>query len=125
MLGVALPQGRKAYAHRLLAQTPVLNDRIGDRPVLVAFDVEAGAAVAFDPTVDGRVLSFEDGGVLNGAAVLRDQETFTLWAVLSGEAVDGALAGRRLEALPAFSVFWFAWSDYFPGTALYEPPPEG
>ncbi len=123
VLGVALPQGRKAYAHRQLAQTPVFNDRIGDRPVLIAYDSKALTAVAFDPTVDGRVLRFEAGGVLNGNAVARDLETFTLWSVLSGEALDGELRGRRLVALPAFSVFWFAWSDYFPGTALYEPPP--
>lgn len=122
VLGLVLPEGRKAYAHHRLADAPALNDRVGGRPVLVAYDAEARAAAAFDPAVDGRVLAFDPAEPgADGAARLRDRETDTLWAALTGEALEGELAGRRLEPLTAFTVFWFAWSDYFPGTLLYEP----
>ena len=122
VLGLVLPEGRKAYAHHRLADAPALNDRVGGQPVLVAWDGEARAAAAFDPTVDGRALAFDPAEPgADGSARLRDRETDTLWAALTGEALEGELAGRRLEPLTAFTVFWFAWSDYFPGTLLYEP----
>ena len=122
VLGLVLPEGRKAYAHHRLADAPALNDRVGGQPVLVAWDGAARAAAAFDPTVDGRALAFDPAEAgADGAARLRDRETDTLWAALTGEALEGELAGRRLEPLTAFTVFWFAWSDYFPGTLLYEP----
>lgn len=122
VLGLVLPEGRKAYAHHRLADAPALNDRVGGQPVLVAWDGEARTAAAFDPAVDGRALTFDaaEPGA-DGAARLRDRETDTTWAALTGEALEGELAGRRLQPLTAFTVFWFAWSDYFPNTLLYEP----
>ncbi len=122
VLGLVLPEGRKAYAHHRLADAPALNDRVGGRSVLIAWDGEARAAAAFAPSVEGRALTFEAADpAADGAARLRDRETGTIWAALTGEALEGELAGRRLEPLPAFAVFWFAWSDYFPDTLLYEP----
>ena len=49
VLGVVLPQGRKAYAHRFLAKNPVVNDSIGNQPVLVAWDGDGATAIAYDP----------------------------------------------------------------------------
>ena len=119
--GVVLPQGRKAYAHRLLARSPVVNDSIGNQPVLVAWDGVGRAAIAYDPTVDGRALTFETHGPEDEPAALRDLETGSVWSVLTGEALTGELAGSRLEVLPGFAVFWFAWSDYFPDTDVFQP----
>lgn len=122
VLGVVLPQGRKAYAYRHLGPNPVVNDAIGNQPLVVAFDDDAGTAIAYDPTVDGRVLSFEwREGAEGSAAALRDIETGSVWSVLTGEALSGELAGRRLDVLTGFAVFWFAWSDYFPDTDVFQP----
>ncbi len=120
--GVVLPQGRKAYAHRYLGAAPVLNDAIGNQPVLIAWDGVGRTAIAYDPAVDGRVLTFEAHDPdERGGAIMRDSETGSLWSVLTGEALSGELAGSRLAVLPGFAVFWFAWSDYFPDTAVFEP----
>ena len=121
VLGVVLPQGRKAYAHRFLAKNPVVNDSIGNQPVLVAWDGVGATAIAYDPTVDARTLSFEAQEPDASGAVVRDIETGSVWSVLTGEALSGELAGSRLEVLPGFAVFWFAWSDYFPDTDIFEP----
>ena len=119
--GVVLPQGRKAYAHRDLAETLVVNDLIGNQPVLVAWDEIGATAVAYDPTVDGRILSFEAHDPDESGAVVRDLETGSVWSVLTGEAISGDLAGSRLQVLNGFAVFWFAWSDYFPDTDVFQP----
>ena len=121
VLGVVVPQGRKAYAHRFLAKNPVVNDSIGNQPLVIAWDGVGRAAIAYDPTVDGRALTFETHEPDAGNAALRDRETGSVWSVLTGEALSGELAGSRLEVLPGFAVFWFAWSDYFPDTDVFEP----
>jgi len=38
---------------------------------------------------------------------------------VTGRAIDGALQGTRLTAVPATTSFWFGWFDFFPGTELY------
>ncbi|MFP6644380.1 MAG: DUF3179 domain-containing (seleno)protein [Candidatus Latescibacterota bacterium] len=48
----------------------------------------------------------------------RDDETGSLWN-LAGLAVDGPLAGTRLQQLPGYSAYWFAWSSFWPNTAVW------
>ena len=50
--------------------------------------------------------------------LFRDQETGTTWNLV-GEAVSGELAGSRLEQIPAYSAYWFAWSSFWPQTAVW------
>ncbi len=50
--------------------------------------------------------------------LFRDLETGTIWN-LRGEATNGELAGSRLEQLPAYSAFWFAWASFWPDTAVW------
>ncbi|MCI0864370.1 MAG: DUF3179 domain-containing protein, partial [Chloroflexi bacterium] len=68
----------------------------------------------------GKTLTFEPAQVRAGVALMRDQETGSLWQVLTGQAVEGPLFGERLERLPSHYSFWFAWSDFHPQTELYE-----
>jgi hypothetical protein len=39
------------------------------------------------------------------------------WNLLS-DAVDGPLAGSRLEAVPHLDTFWFAWATFVPDTEI-------
>ncbi len=50
---------------------------------------------------------------------LRDLETGTLWSGLTGEAIEGELAGTQLRQLTFTQVFWFAWTDFFPDAPLW------
>lgn len=123
VLGLQLPGFQKAYAFRDLSATPVVNDRLGDQDLVVVFDADAATGVAFDRTVDGRELTFEllpDGP--EELLALRDRETGTLWAGLTGEAIEGELAGTQLNQITVTQVFWFAWTDFFPEAPLYEAP---
>ena len=122
VLGLVLPQGRKAYSYRLFADRAVVNDNVGNQPVLIAWDATGVTARAYNPAVGGRTLTFEGHDAVEvGGATVRDTETGSVWSVLTGEAVSGELAGAQLDPLPGFAVFWFAWSDYFPDTDVYEP----
>jgi hypothetical protein len=73
---------------------------------------DVGATGVFVPVVDGRQLTFErtDDGFV-------DRETASRWNLLS-DAVDGPLAGSRLEAVPHLDTFWFAWATFVPDTEI-------
>ena len=123
VLGLQRDDGfAKAYPFRHLSATPVLNDEAPGLPLVVAFDVERGAGQIFERATGGRVLTFEQGPPAEGGGLaLRDTETGTLWSPVTGEALEGPLAGSRLTVVPSFASFWFAWSDFHPDTEFYEP----
>ncbi len=92
--------------------------RSGQATALEEASIEEGRDVGtvgvFVAEVDGEVLTFAaaDGEV-------RDDQTGSLWGV-TGEALDGPLAGTRLERIPHLDTFWFAWATYQPETILVE-----
>lgn len=81
----------------------------------IAGGADVGATGVFVPVVDGRRLSFgpEGDGFVDG-------ETGSTWNLL-GEAVSGALRGRRLESVAHVDTFWFAWAAFRPDTVLALP----
>ncbi len=78
---------------------------------------DVGSAVAFDPEVDGEVLSFEPVEI----GVFRGRASGSLWDA-SGLAIDGPLAGARLSVVQHGNYFWFAWAAFYPGTAIWADP---
>ncbi|MEX2156876.1 MAG: DUF3179 domain-containing protein [Gemmatimonadales bacterium] len=128
VVAIDLTDGTAAYAFSLLARRRVINDEIGGLAVVVvwapgtvsALDAPAirdgrdvGATAVFDRRLDGRALTFE----LAGDGRFRDRETGSVWH-LSGRAVEGPLAGRRLVPVPHGNHFWFAWAAFRPDARL-------
>jgi len=54
----------------------------------------------------------------NGSVRLRDLETASDWDGFTGTAVSGPLAGQRLEQVPVFQSYWFAWRAFYPRTIV-------
>jgi uncharacterized protein DUF3179 len=48
------------------------------------------------PTIDGKTYHFVNAGLYNGIFVMQDTETKTLWNHITGEAMYGEMAGRKL-----------------------------
>jgi len=73
--------------------------------------------------VDGQRLTFIVSGKLwRNSMVMQDRETGTLWNHVTGEALDGPLAGEQLEMVPAVQTTWGAWRGEHPQTqALVKP----
>ncbi|MBI4301706.1 MAG: DUF3179 domain-containing protein [Chloroflexi bacterium] len=117
-----------AYPFSLLTKKTVINDRVGETPLVVfyvrgtasALDTEEiarsqdiGATGVFSPIADGRKLTFraEEGRII-------DKETGSEWSVL-GRAVKGPLMGKKLEPILHGNHFWFAWAIFKPNTIVY------
>ena len=92
VLGVALAEDVKAYYWKAVSERLVVNDRIGDVPVLVYANSADRAAHVFVRRIGDAVLEFE---WRHGE--LRDRNTGSLWDPSSGLATAGQLGGHVLR----------------------------
>jgi hypothetical protein len=92
-----------------------VHETVDGREVVVFWDARREAAMAFIPELDdGTYLAF------SGTSGIVDGRTGSTWTV-NGEAVEGPLAGHRLEPVAeAYVAFWFAWAAFHPDTELWE-----
>ncbi len=130
VVGVSVGDVHKAYPFSVLVESPVVNDRVGDRDLVVfwgspdtadalnrsqvADGRPIGSALVLDPVVDGRKLTFS----VEGERFI-DTETGSVWTIL-GQALDGPLAGAQLETITHRNDFWFAWTQFYPETLVHD-----
>lgn len=118
-----------AYPLSVLSQSGVINDSQGGQDLVVFFTPgtssalgsgvianaeDVGATGVFDPTVNGRSLTFQQEG-----EQIVDAETGSTWNIL-GQAIDGELAGESLQPIVHGDHFWFSWAAFRPDTIIYE-----
>jgi thiol-disulfide isomerase/thioredoxin len=117
-----------AYPYDLLQEVQVVNDSVGDAPIVVlwapgtasaldagsvAGGADVGAATTYSRELDDKTLTFvvEDDRII-------DEQTGTEWDAL-GQGVSGSLAGRQLEPVVSINHFWFSWAAFKPETRVY------
>lgn len=117
VLGLIAGNVQKAYPFSKLAGKPVVNDQFNGRAVLVVSDLSAKLAIPYDRNMNGQILTF----TLKNANPfeMTDYETGSVWN-MKGEATSGLLAGTKLNQIPAYNAFWFAWSVFWPSTEIFE-----
>jgi len=77
--------------------------------------------VVYARRLGGRSYTFQVSGMLwRNSLVMRDRETGSLWSHVTGEGLCGPMAGEVLEPVPVTTVFWFAWSSFYPNTRVVE-----
>ena len=88
----------RVYPLQILIWHELVNDQIGDLPVLASFCPLCNAAVVFDRRIDGVAAEFGVTGMLRHSdMVMFDRRTESLWQQLTGEAIVGTHTGKRLE----------------------------
>ncbi|WP_049900361.1 DUF3179 domain-containing protein [Halococcus agarilyticus] len=113
VIGVARDGTASAYPFDTVTSEGVINDRVGDLPVVVTVDA-GDALVAYERRVDGDELTFEPAG----ADAMRAGGS--RWRRATGEALDGPHEGTQLpRANDASPMFFFAWRDFNPDTDVY------
>ncbi len=119
-----------AYPFSTLEKTPVVNDTVAGKPIVVLFEKgvtsaldqssisssrDIGTAGVFERLAGGKVLTFT-----GAAGRFTDAQTGTQWNVL-GVATAGPLSGTRLAPVVSAQHFWFAWAVFRPHTRVYHP----
>jgi hypothetical protein len=132
-----------AYPFDALAEEQVINDTVGDEPVVAIW--QPGKASALDQAViaesrdvgmatlysrvieapaDVDELDVDDDGntvltfIIDDEGVIRDEQTNSTWDIF-GTAEDGPLADVELRQELAAPHFWFAWAAFEPETLVY------
>lgn len=71
--------------------------------------------------IDGRRLRFCLAGINNQNFLMMDEETGSWWQQVSGEAIHGPLAGRRLDLVFHDEVSFGIWRREHPGGRVLRP----
>lgn len=126
VLGVVVGDDARAYPVHLMDYHQIANDVVGGVPIAVTWDPLTGAPLAFERTVDGRVLEFGVSGLLyNSGFLMYDRQTESLWSQFLGRAVSGPLAGKQLKRVRVRQEDLAAWRTRVGTTkVLVRPAPE-
>lgn len=116
IVGVELPDTQVAYPFSALNEQPIINDTVGEVPLLILFDPDSSGSGVFSRVVDGQVLTFEP---VEQADTLVDQETGSVWDRWTATAVSGPLEGTQLQPVKNTRSFWFGWKDWHPDTLVF------
>ncbi|HEV7516326.1 MAG TPA: DUF3179 domain-containing (seleno)protein [Thermoanaerobaculia bacterium] len=116
VVGVLAGNAARAFDWNELVRERVLNDRVGDQPVLLVLGADGASFHAFDarPGGSGPPLELERTAA---PSRFQDRATGATWDE-SGLALDGPQAGTRLTAIPAYQEFWHSWQTFHPATTV-------
>lgn len=113
VIGLVLGGNAKAYYYDDVARARIINDNLGDVPIMVwAAD---GNFHAYIRRVEDRTLTFR----AQGDRVV-DDETGSTWNVARGLAATGPLLNQSLQPVPSMSSYDWAWRDFYPQTEIYK-----
>lgn len=113
VVGVIHDGTARAYPLPAVVDEGVVNDTVGRKPVVVAVD-GTDQLYAYDRRIDDETFEFADAGFDNIAG------GGSTWSLATGRATDGPHKGATLAPAATRSpMFWFAWVDLYPDTAIY------
>ena len=104
----------RAYPLTHFSKTAVINDTLGEIPLLIFHDKTSFATAVFARNIAGDIRTFN----VKDKHLVQDN-TGTRWNLIIGEATSGKEKGTRLERLHAINIYWFAWARYYPETSIY------
>ena len=117
VLGLRVDREKRAYTFEQIRSLGLINDTLGDLPILLLYNPALNSASAFSREFADRTLTF----TLSAKGELFDIESASQWDIELGRAISGPLSGRQLSRLTGPLVFWFAWSDIYSETSVYLP----
>ena len=134
VLVVEVGTSQKVYPFSRLAKSQVINDTLGNIPIVVFFQAEVaspvdnanfnksrnvGAAAAFKRSFKGKKLVFKKIANKQGKSWI-DSQTNSHWNFL-GKATKGSLNRTQLQPLNSGVHFAFAWLRFHPDSDIYQP----
>jgi hypothetical protein len=123
VLAVRVGDEAKAYPIRTMGYHHIVNDVVGGRPIAVTYCTLCHTGLVWSRVLDGRTLHLRLAGINNGNALLRDEETSSIWQQSTGESVFGPLKGRQLELVRSDELTFGLWRTEQPQGRVLKPEP--
>jgi len=114
VIGLSLMGNTKAFYFSDVRAAGVINDWVGDVPVVLWGGGEEYQA--YIRQVNDQVLSFS-----TDVEFLIDVETGSKWNLQRGLAIEGLLEGESLQPVPSLSSFDWVFKDFYPDSEFYSP----
>lgn len=88
----------RAYPLRVLIWHEIVNDQIGDIPIIVTYCPLCNTSIVFERRLNGQELNFGVSGKLRHSdMIMFDRQTDSWWQQFNGDAIVGKYAGQRLK----------------------------
>ena len=119
VIGVVRGSAARAYPLAILVWHELVNDRLGDLPLLVSYCPLCGTGLVFDRRVGSREMTFGVSGLLYQSDLLMfDRQTEGLWSQIAAKSVTGPLRDRRLALIRSRITSWGDWKKRHPDTTV-------
>lgn len=105
----------RAYPLQVVTWHEIVNDTVGDVPVVVTFCPLCNSVLVFDRRFGDQVFEFGVSGLLrNSDLIMYDRSTESLWQQFTGEGIVGELAGEQLTFLPSSLISFADFQEAYP-----------
>ncbi|MDB5152264.1 MAG: hypothetical protein JWR54_1015 [Mucilaginibacter sp.] len=114
-VGVIIDKQPKGYNWRKLEKVRLINDQVGNTPLLIALENDSLTFHAWNRRVDGKNFNFK----INLQGQLTDQQTASVWD-WDGLCTSGTQKGKRLARLQAYQEYRHSWLHFHPTTLFWD-----
>ena len=115
IVGVQVGTDAQAYDWIELQKLRVINDVVGDVPVLIVLSSDSVSHHSYSRILDADTLVFSYN---NSVDYLIDSKTNSNWK-WNGKCTDGPLAGKMLRPVQSYQEYWHSWKAFHPQTKQF------
>ena len=123
--GIVVRQGAlvRFYPYQILRLHEVVEDAMGATALAVTFCELCNVGAVYERTIDGQQLHFRVSNKLDGYdLLLEDEQTGTVWSQVTGQALQGRLAGAQLRTKEHEVVSLADFVAQYPYGQIMQPP---
>ncbi|HEY6374209.1 MAG TPA: DUF3179 domain-containing (seleno)protein [Edaphobacter sp.] len=121
VLAVTIAGQARAYPIRTMGYHHIVNDTVGGVPIAVTYCTLCHTGLVWNRMLDGQLLRFRLAGINNGNALMRDEQTSSIWQQSTGEAIFGPLKGRHLDLVHSDELTFALWRKERPQGQVLKP----
>ncbi len=123
VLAVKVGTEARAYPIRTMGYHHIVNDTLDGVPIAVTYCTLCHTGLVWSRIVEGKVLHFRLAGINNGNALLRDEQTNSIWQQSTGEAIFGPLKGQQLKLVHSDELSFALWKSEQPNGQVLKSDP--
>jgi hypothetical protein len=121
VLAVSIGSESHAFPVRTMGYHHIVNDVVAGLPIAATYCTLCHTGLVWSRVLDGRTLTFRLAGINNGNAVLRDEQTDSIWQQSTGEAIFGPLKGSHLTLIHSDELTFALWRSEQPSGLVLKP----